>query len=662
MNAIKYLLLVGMTMLIGACGGGGGGNGGTGAGVPQLGKVVDGYVQGAQVYIVPIGAVSASQARFTANAPTDAQGNFTFTGVDEFLAANAGNNQYQYLSVGGTNTATGALIPAGTVYTGPLGCKVLTPVTTLVMKTASVLAGGAPVSQTHIDQALGRIAAVSGIEASQAAETLLNTDAVANAAGDANATKALALQLTIAQLAEQGVVDSSRSFGNTVTALANKLATAGSAPMNVVALATSAAASDATSQARAEVISASVLDTVSQIASSTRSQTSQSVSTVMAQMERELSSNLDSQLVNVVASSDVAAAANQVTNSTTTEVIGSVIDTLDKTATAADLQDASVKSYLLRKASEGGIAQLLGIDVLTITPGNVATKALARAAQKVALPGLKKAAAASANPCVGVANNASVPLGCADLLGSDFCAGAASGFQASLACVNQAPASISVTLNSFNSPALGTPLSGSLTIDSSSMTFDDLSNGSTTFNGAVSYGSGANGSLELAVKSMTVTSPFWSTLNLDSFSRCSITPALSGGQNVLAAYLSGSGTVAGTGQTQELGLSYRRYQDAVKTAIGSGYSDTVQVTLNGQVRQGTEVVKFTDFGLHESRHFAGASDENYLSKSSSFDAGSKISTSKYGYAFFNGDNLNFSWDAGAGRPVYQSGILSLTTQ
>ena len=77
------LLLLLSSLLIVSCHGGGGGSG-----APPVsggGKVIDGYVQGAWVYIVPVGETTSAHALYTSDVPTSSQGNFTFSGNQAFI-------------------------------------------------------------------------------------------------------------------------------------------------------------------------------------------------------------------------------------------------------------------------------------------------------------------------------------------------------------------------------------------------------------------------------------------------------------------------------------------------------------------------------------------------------------------------------------------------
>jgi hypothetical protein len=639
-----------------SCGGGGGGST---PGTP--GKVIDGYVQGAWIYIVPVGNTDSTGFIYKSDAPTDGNGNFSFSGISAFLAANSGNTAYKMISIGGTNTATGSPIPSNTIYTAPLGAKVLTPLTTLVMQTATRIAAGATLTQANINQAVAQIAAVSGIEQSQANNVMLNMDSVANATTDANASKALALQIIITQLAVQKVVDSSAdNFSKTVDALATKLADTSNTPMNISALATSASLQDPTSQAQASIISESILNTVDQVTAAAQSQSSSNTTsaTLMGQMEGQLTANLASNLAGVTGATDVAAVSNAVTNTTTASIIKNNITNLDKTDSVADLTSPAITNYLLHKASEGGIAQLLGIDVLTVPAGNIIVKSVALATGKLSVNKRtgKAVAAIASNPCSGVADSTSIAVSCADVLGADFCANATSGFQASLSCSNNLPNTISIVLTGFSNPIFGSALSGTIAISNNFMTFTGVTDGTTTFNGALGYDSGTSGSLDFAVKNMTVVSPMWNLLTLDSFSRGSIIPAVNGGQSKLNVYISGIGTLVGSNVEEKISMKYERSQDAAKTLDAGQYTDNVTVTLNGQVSQGSEVVTLTNFGLIEQRFYAGSADQDYLYKLSSFSAGSKLATSKYGYAFFTGDSLKYNFDQ-----TYVSGSLTLKT-
>lgn len=96
--------------------------------------------------------------------------------------------------------------------------------------------------------------------------------------------------------------------------------------------------------------------------------------------------------------------------------------------------------------------------------------------------------------------NKPLEVSCSDILGSDACANANNGFQASLSCSNNLPGTVSITLNGFSSPVFPAALSGTIAISGNSMTFTAVTDGTTTFNGALGYSSGANGSLDFAVK------------------------------------------------------------------------------------------------------------------------------------------------------------------
>lgn len=154
----------------------------------------------------------------------------------------------------------------------------------------------------------------------------------------------------------------------------------------------------------------------------------------------------------------------------------------------------------------------------------------------------------------------------------------------------------------------------------------------------------------------------WNSLSLDSFSRGSIVPAAPAGKNDLIVYISGNGALAGSNVEEKISMNYERKQDAAKTLIAGQYSDNVSVSLNGQISQGGEVVKFTNFGLSEQRFYQGAADQDFLYKLSTFNAGSKLATSKYSYAYFTGNELRFNYDPAYARSAYQSGSLVLTSQ
>ena len=670
MRIVTFFLLMVSSLLLMSCSGGGGST----LVHTNPGKVVDGYVQGAWIYIVPVGQATTAGFLYKSDAVTDKLGNFAFTGIQAFLDANAATVAYQMISVGGTNTATGTAIPEDTIYVAPLGAKVLTPLTTLVMQTATLLAGSGPITSSIIDDAVAKIAAAAGITGDATAtvkriiddavakiaaatgttgdttattrDIMLNVDPMANASSSADASKALALGLIIMQLAEHRVADTSGSFSATVSALAEELVNG--SPMDIVTLVTDSALPDASSQARASIISQSILNTVNQITAAVQSQSSLSSTSaeIMTQMETTLTTNLAATLSSVDDTTDAAAAVNAVTNATTATVISANITNLDKTSSAADMSDPKVTAYLVKKASDGGIAQLLGIDLLPV-PAFDRTW-IEKAAGKLAdSRTLGKKVGFVSNPCSGVANAVLVPISCSDLLGAPFCAAATGDFKGRLSCSGGQPATITLGLTGFSSPAFGAALNGTISLNSNTMTFIDLKAGTTTFNGSLVYGLRQNGSLDLAVKYLTVVSPMWQTLTLDDFSRASITPAGSTVQNRMTAYISGTGTVVGTAAVETIAMKYDRAQDAVKisnpdnTLDAPPYIDHVTVSLNGQVSAGGEVVTLSNFGLKETRYFAAAADQGYLYKLSSFTAASKLATSKYGYAFFVGNNLKF---------------------
>ena len=660
MKMARFALIVLSVLFIASCGGGGGG----GAASPVMsGQVINGYMKGASVYIVSIDydigniANISQSAKYKADALTDEKGTFSFTGVPESLFSASATPTYKLVAVGGINTSTNES-QVNSVSVSPINAKVITPLTTLAMNAVAskASASGSAVTQTMIDDALNSVAAASGMDAN-GKHSILNTDFIASAGSDSNAVKALTLDLVITQLEKNNILGS----GSLATALAVPTAKFN----DISTLLTSAAGSNATKVAQASVLAASVQNSISSIVTLSQSvqQTSVDSAATMKSLEGQLNNSIKASIPSVN-SSNIAEVTNTISSAATASVINSVpaLVPSNKSGQPADLTNSTVRSYLLAKASDGGIAELLGFNIKTVQSGTALPKMVARASGNFGKSTSKSVAAASVNPCATAADT-SLAINCADVFGSEFCANSTSGYQGTVTCLAKQPTKISISLTNFSAPIFDSKLSGNIEISSNTMSFDNVTNGTTSFNGAISYSQGADSSLVFAVKSMAVTSPMWKSLLLDSFSNGRITPAATNNdKNRMNIFLSGAGTPAASNISRKLSLSYERSQDAVKKPSGSQFIDNASVILNGQIIEGTELTTLSGFGVSEARFYNSLSDQDYLYKLSSFNSGSKLSSSLYGYAYYKGSDIRFDYNKATAEAVYKSGTLSLTSE
>jgi hypothetical protein len=155
----------------------------------------------------------------------------------------------------------------------------------------------------------------------------------------------------------------------------------------------------------------------------------------------------------------------------------------------------------------------------------------------------------------------------------------------------------------------------------------------------------------------------WKSLLLDSFSNGRITPAATiNDKNRMNIFLSGAGTPAASNISRKLSLNYERSQDAAKKSSGSQFIDNASVILNGQIIEGTELTTLSGFGVSETRYYNSLSEQDYLYKLSSFNSGSKLSSSLYGYAYYKGSDIRFDYNKTTAEAVYKSGTISLTSE
>jgi len=650
MRILRLISVLLPCLLMVACGGGK--NAPTSFAV--TGQVVDGYVEGATVYIVPVGDTTSANALYQSSTQTASDGSFRIPDVPLSIA---GSPAYQLLAVGGHDTALPPadwVIPSGTVFEAPLDANFVTPLTTLVMETARKIVGSSSVTQASIDQAIANIAAVTGMAPEQAKEAILYADPMVRGLSNENSMKALALQTTITQLAKADAMGG--DFLATVRALADELKNSSSLPADVVELAT-AAAPDSVRQAKAEVIASGIDQAIRQ--SYTAALGSASSADVFSSTTGLLQRRINAYLKGDVAYEEAATAINGLAVYATS----GTIDTLIPGSTvAADLSSSLVKNYILSSASDGGIAQLLGINVKDpAIPVNIisGTSTAARMLRS-ATPGRATRVAASTNPCSGGTGTRTEPVTCDDLFGS--CTGATGTFTATATCSNATPTSIQVSLQNFNSSLFGTTLNGQIVISPDTMSFTNISDGSTTFNGSVLYGqtldsSGNLYSIDFAVKdTLAVTSPMWRTLTLDQLSRGKLMPVTTDGENRFSVFLSGDGTLKSDNSSISIAMNYDRTQDAVKSNPSPNvYTDNVNVKLDGVIRKGTDIVKLENFGLSQTRYFGSQTADSYDYFVATFNAPSKISTNK-GYAYFRGSDITFN-----SNNAYVSGTISLAT-
>lgn len=669
MKPFRYVLLaLAAAMLTTACGGGGGGSSAT-PNYTISGQVVDGYVQGSRVYIVPVADDTAARALYTSATPSDELGRFYINGLATGVVQDVnGNLRYKLLGVGGTDTATG--VPVGTaIYTAPLDAKVLTPLTTLAMQIAENLSAGGPVSRANLNIAIQRIAEVAGIDGAVANDIILGTDPVGNAFTDVNTQRALTLDLVIQQLTAQNLVDGVGNFNTTIATLAAQLS-ADVRPLSLTALATGAVGNDETAQAMAEVIVASAGGVITQMAAATPADAN--VADIAQSLEVTFASQL-STLLGGVNPGNISGMTTQIVASTTNEALGAIINNL---FLPADLSNTTVKNYLLQKASDAGVADLLGVDVLGIAPGNITIPVagkLVSSAKSLLNPSAKTVFAVQVvdetNPCSEEGNaNAVLDVTCADIFGADVCEGVTpAAFGGSLVCADGMPTSINILMDGFDSPIIQQPLSGEVTINNSTIAFTGVTTGTTTYTGVLNYTAGVNTALDFSVVSMTVNSNRWDNLVLDSFSTGKLITVADDGENAMTMFISGTGRLKGVAglPLQTLSLTYRHGQDASKTAnpdVDFPYVDHAWSSVDGQILDGAnnDVVRFSNFKVDEVRYYSLFTDEQYAKKDANFVQGSRISTGLYGYADFFSSNLVWTFDSETSRPEYTSGSLQLS--
>ena len=646
------LSLIVSTMV--SCGGGGGGGGSSPSGVtpppvsgttPLAGKVVDGYVQGATVCLVKVGTLTCAGAQYLAGAPTDAEGRFTFSNVPDIVK---NDPTYYIISTGGTDSATQQGIPATTVYKAPANAEVVTPLTTLVVETA--LAGSGSLTASAVSQAVSNIAAVAGIDAAAASEAILGSDYLEDSAKDMNARQALALSIIITQLNDQKVVDGGGNFSSTISMLAHQLRSSSALPVSTAELAVNAAsaahAGSPDAKAKAQALVSAVgqaLTTVVNALSGTADPQG-----LFSSVEARLATTLTA-MIPQVDSSNVDAMAGSMANAASHAVISSSAS--GKTADLANLDDAAVRQYLLAKASEAGIADLLGVNVSAITSLAVTKQAPGIAGKAAMLPG-------SGTSCSG-RGNATVAVSCSEIFGASVCSDATGAFSATLTCTGENPGDFTITMNGFNMPALGITMSGTLDMDKNTMTFTNLTSGTTTLNGSVKYSiDPVTFDFLFSVKGfLSVASPQWKSLLLDGFTSGKIiVGATNSSTSKMTLYLSGKGTLADN-TAVSLALAYVRVQDA---AIGDDLVDVAITTLDGSIQEGPDLIQYNGFKVTNVRHFNAVTDEHYAYKDSSVDGRSKIVTSKYGYAYLKGTNIRFTYDAVTRQDKYTSGTLTLS--
>jgi hypothetical protein len=620
MRILRLIMALLPCLLIISCGGGGGPGGAT-----VSGRVVDGYIEGAKVYIVPRGDTTITNA-VAGPATTDAEGRFRFTGVSP---ATATSSSYQLLSIGGKDTALGELLPDGTVYTAPTGSDIVTPLTTLVMETARKIPG------QSIDQAVANIAAVTGMDA----ESIMKKDPVAQGMSSANNVKSLALNTALMQLYRQNVMVDSGTFLETVDAIADQLKDGSSLPVDVVTLMTDAARSDSASRAKAEIITAGIHEGMMRILTTVRPQGAGSAldvssSSIATKMQGRIHSFLSG---SGGEATDVVDGINNLANAITNDTLPVIYSNM---ASAANISDPLIRNYIRSKVAEGGLAQLLGADLSNVpwSSGTPARSAAVARVLKIASVGRSAApASTSDNPCAGQGSTP-VTWVCTDLFSSTTCQNAGD-FNWEFTCSANAPTSSTMTLTNFS--PFGVPLSGVIATEGNTLTFTGLRSGTSTFNGSLAFSSMSDGSFQFSVlDGFRVTSSSstkgWQNLVLDSLSRGKMIPADSlSGDNVMSIFLSGSGTPAGSTKTYTMALNYDRSQNATKSPT---FTDQATVRVSGVITDGTDRVALENFGFEETRYYSGQLDENYVYKYSKFLSGNRVSTSKYGYASFKAED------------------------
>lgn len=629
---IVALLIMGCLALAG-CGGGGGG------GTTVEGRVVDGYVAGATVYLVPVGETTPANA-IRHSRPTDNSGQFKIKMPNKVFQNDYAS--YHLIAVGGTDTATSTAAPT---YTSPINSTVVTPLTTLLDQLAVGISSNSQsgLTSSAVAQAAAQIATVAGIDQSSALNTILNTDYLDKAASDANAQKALTMSFIIAELSAQGVIDG--SFEGTVSKLVTALKRT-SPPTTINDLMIAAAGSDTTTQAKALVLAESVMRTMNEAVVATASTSSS------AGMMTSLQYNLHKSLGSMIAQVTPSNAYSYIVS-----ITGASALVVDKSGTPADVTSSTVKQYMIDSVSSGPVQALLDVD---FSPLAQVVSVPAAAAPRQGASVVRKAQATGV--CANKTNGTTVDLACDLVLPGSFCTGTP-GLHATATCENgTATLPLSVTLSDYAFPGLpGSPkLNGTLQIAANSMTLTNITNGSTSYNGSISYAvDSTTSAMSFTVNdNLTIKSPQWKTLSLDNITHGTITPTADlSGVNDMKIYLSGSGTTNSSTVPLTLGLDYQRQQDAT---IGSDLTDNVIVTLNGTLSNGG-ILRFCNFQVNEQRFFGSQTDQNPQYMLVSFEPKSQLKTSTNGYAYFNGSGLRYNYAS----PIYQyvsgSGTFSLST-
>lgn len=627
---IAPLLLMGCLGLAG-CGGGGSST------TPVSATVVDGYIEGAELYLVPAGETTTTNA-IARSRPSNKYGVARIAIANKLLA----DPSYHLIAVGGTDTATGA---SASVYSapvdssaGPSTATVVSPLTMLLDQVALQISSGSGLTQSNIEEAAKEIASIAGIDQSKALETILHTDYMSQAISDSNAQKALAMSWTISELASQKVLDSSGSLDTTVSKLASAVKSGSS--NSAYDLVTVAAGSDTTTQAQALVVAESIFRTINENIITASSGTN------CAEAMAKLQAKLHSSLLGSISQVNQSNAYSYITT-----IRGNSYLNPSNMGSAADLTNSTVKDYLIQSVSSGPIQELLDVNISTI-------QVLASASAPQQSASARKAKAAATNPCSGKADNTTVQVQCSDVLNSTFCT-ASAGLTVTASCLNGVPDQITATLQNYTIPGFNSKLNGTMEISNSSITLSNIRNGNTTYDGTIDYTvDPTTYAVSFSVSNaLTIKSSQWNTLSLDSLTHGTITPAANqaSGMNDTLVYLSGSGTTA-SGDSISLGLDYNRQQSAM---IGSDLTDSVDITLNGTAVIKGYPVQFSNFGMNQQRYFNSQTDQNPSYILDAFVPGSKLLTSLYGYAYFNGSNIRFNYVNNGYQ--YTSGTFSLST-
>lgn len=216
------------------------------------GRVADGYVRGAQIYIDANGDGVPQAGEIIAGVVTDANGNF-------FLPDGVSGS---VMAVGGVNIDTG--VPNTMVLKAPAGATMITPLTTLVQTYIENNAVTAAAANTAVLTVLGLTL--------PAGRTLSDYDPLAALARDPGNSQALDLQKAATQVATiVQLAASAPSGGNTAATTANSVID------NLVSAVTSAATGGTTVDLTATTTITNAVSTVSSVNVTTVENASQNI-------------------------------------------------------------------------------------------------------------------------------------------------------------------------------------------------------------------------------------------------------------------------------------------------------------------------------------------------------------------------------------------------